>query len=65
MSRIHLEVVSDLKSILKSPFGVSKLDFLIRESGNTEGPTILRTRESGNTEGPTILVIHESGNTEK
>ena len=55
-SRIYLEVVSDLKSVLKSPFWVSKLDFSTRESGNTEGPTILVTRESGNTEGPNILV---------
>ena len=50
MSRIYLEVVSDLKSVLKSLFWVSKLDFLTCESGNTEGPSILVTRESGNTE---------------
>ena len=49
MSRIYLEVVSDLKSVLKSQFWVSKLDFLICESGNTEEPTILVTCESGNT----------------
>ena len=65
MSRIYLKVVSDLKSVLKSPFWVSKLDFLTCESGHTEGPTILRTRESGNTEGPTILETCESGNTEE
>ena len=50
LSRIYLEVVSDLKSVLKSQFWASKLDFLICESGDTEGPTILVTRESGNTE---------------
>ena len=65
MSRIYLEVVSDLKSVLKSQFWVSKLDFLICESGNTEEPTILETCESGNTEEPTILETYESGNTEK
>ena len=47
MSRIYLEVVSDLKSVLKSQFWVSKLDFLTCESGNTEGPSILRTCASG------------------
>ena len=64
MSRIYLEVVSDLKSVQKSQFWVSKLDFETRESGNTEGPSILRTCESGNTEGPAILRTCESGNTE-
>ena len=56
MSRIYVEVVSDSKSVLKTPFWVSKPDFLTCESGNTEGPSILRTCESGNTEGPSILV---------
>ena len=64
MSRIYLEVDSDLKSVLKSQFWVSKLDFLICESGNTEEPTILRICESGNIEGPTILRTIEPGNTE-
>ena len=64
MSRIYLGIVSDLKSVLKSPFWVSKLDFSTCESGNTEGPSILVTCESGNTEGPSILVTCESGNTE-
>ena len=56
MSRIYLEVVSDLKSVLKSQFWVPKLDFLTCASGNTEEPGILRTCESGNTEGRAILV---------
>ena len=43
MSRIYLEVVSDLKSVVRSPFWVSKPDFLTCESGNTEEPTILET----------------------
>ena len=65
LSRIYLEVVSDLKSIPKSQFCVSKLDLSTCESGNSEEPTILRTRESGNTEGPTILRTCESGNSSK
>ena len=56
LSRIYLEVVSDLKSVPKSPCWVSKLDFSTCESGNTEGPAILGTRGSGNTEGSTILM---------
>ena len=55
MSRIYLEVVSDLKSVMKSQFGVSKPYFSTCESENTEEATILRTRESENTEGPSIL----------
>ena len=50
MSRIYLEVFSDLKSVLKNHFWISKLDFSTCESGNTEEPTILVTCESGNTE---------------
>ena len=45
LSRTYLEPVSDLKSAPKSPFGVSKLDFSTCESGNTQGPTTLRTCE--------------------
>ena len=65
MSRTKLEVVLDLKSVPKSQIWVSKPDFSSRESGNTEGPTTLRTCEPGNIGKGTILRTCDPGNTEK
>ena len=65
LSRIYLEVVLDLKSVPKSHIWVSKLDFSTRESGNTEGPTTLRSCEPGNIGKGTILRTCDPGNTEK
>ena len=65
LSRIHLEVGSDLKSVSKSQFRVSKLAFPTHESGNTKRPSLLRACESGNTEEPTILRNPASRNAEE
>ena len=60
LSRIYVEVGAGLESVPKNQCWVSRPDFLTRESGKPEGPTILRTCVSGNTAGPTILMTRES-----
>lgn len=59
--RIRLGIISDLESILKRQFGVTKFDFLICGSGSIERPIMFVICAPGRIEGPTAWVICESG----